>query len=347
MNRKILVILRYTKTGLVSVLSALFFLSLSCQQQAKTNSNYEIATWKDFKQAAVCFTFDDGSKNHYDVAIPMFDAYDFKLTMFVPTRWSPRWDILKKAAANGHEIASHTVSHAKLSSLTDARQEAELADSQNEINLNIGSKECLTLAYPDCVTGLYEIVSKYYIAARGCQGFIEQSTPADFLNISSIICGRSGAVRSETDFIKMTEDALSANGFCVFLIHAIDDDVGYSPLSSEILKQELAYLLKNRDRVWVATFVDIVKYIKERDDVSISETAAEKNRIIFKVTDNLDNGIYNSPLNIRRRLPINCLDASVSQNGKQIQSTIVTLNSVRYVAFELIPDSGDVYINLK
>jgi len=42
---------------------------------------------------------------------------------------------------------------------------------------------------PELQVGDVPLCEKYYIAARGCQGKIEKSTPDNFMNISSIICG--------------------------------------------------------------------------------------------------------------------------------------------------------------
>ncbi len=317
------------------------------QKSLKGNSDYEIGTWQDFKAAAICFTFDDGCLNQYKTAIPMFNEYGFKLTMFTVTSWSPDWEKLKKASLNGHEIASHTVHHSTLGQLPDDLQASELANSQNEINKYITDKKCLTLAYPNCVTGNYDIIGKYYIAARGCQGFIEGSTPNDFMDISSIICGVQGTVKTAGDFINKTDSAVSSGGLCVFLIHAIDDDSGYSPLLSSELRKELEYLKNINDKVWVAAFRDIVIYIRERNSVSIIETSNRNNIITLNVDDGLDKSIYNYPLTIRRKLPKNYNGASVSQNGKEVKSSIVNIDSAGYVMFDVVPDNGDVVLNLK
>ena len=51
----------------------------------------------------------------------------------------------------GHEIASHTVSHTDLSTLSDEAQTNELKNSQISIKANVPGQKCLTLAYPNCV----------------------------------------------------------------------------------------------------------------------------------------------------------------------------------------------------
>ncbi|MGA2142289.1 MAG: polysaccharide deacetylase family protein [Brevinematales bacterium] len=312
------------------------------------SQDYETGTWPDFKDAAVCFTFDDGCPNQYKTAIPMFDEYGFKLTMFTVTGWSPDWEKLKKASLNGHEIASHTVNHSSLGFLPAGMQDSELSNSQNEINKHIPDKKCLTLAYPNCIKGNYDICGKYYIAARGCGGVIESSTPSDFMDISSIVCGVQGTVKTGGDFISKTDSALSSGGLCVFLIHALDGDSGYSTLLSGELRKELEYLKSINGRVWVATFRDIVLYIRERNSITVIETSTLNNMITLKVSDGLDDSVYNYPVTLRRKLRPgeNFKNASAVQNGKEVKSSIVNTGSSVYLMFDVIPGKGDVVLKL-
>ena len=135
---------------------------------------YEIGTWQGFHTAAVSYTFDDSCSNQLALAVPMFDEFGFKLTLFTLTgcpSWAPaNWPELQAAAANGHEVASHTVSHSDLSTLTTAQQTNELVNSQSTINSHIPGNQCVTIAYPYCVPGNQSLTATYYIAARTCSG---------------------------------------------------------------------------------------------------------------------------------------------------------------------------------
>jgi oligosaccharide reducing-end xylanase len=48
---------------------------------------YELGTWPGFRQAAVSYTFDDGCSNQFAIALPMFNQFGFKLTLFTVTDW--------------------------------------------------------------------------------------------------------------------------------------------------------------------------------------------------------------------------------------------------------------------
>ena len=114
---------------------------------------YQVGTWQGFRQGAVSYTFDDDLPNQYSVAVPMFNAKGFKMTLFTVTTWLPGgdWTPVQTAASYGHEIASHTVTHTNLSSVSASVVTNELQASQSTINAHVTNQQCLTLAYPYCV----------------------------------------------------------------------------------------------------------------------------------------------------------------------------------------------------
>jgi oligosaccharide reducing-end xylanase len=313
----------------------------ACSQASDTS--YEVATWQGFKQAAVTYTFDDQCPNQFAVALPLFDEYGFKLTLYPVVNWGLDWEKVKSAAANGHEIGSHTMTHPYLDSLSIAAQDEELSRSKAIISENSGT-DCNTIAYPYCHLGDSATISKYYIAGRICDQAIVPKTPADYYNIPSIVCGNQGSVNSLADFQNRFTAAAESTGWCVLLIHGIDDDGGYSPLPSEVLRQSVEYLAQNKDTYWVATFKEALLYSKERDAVSIQETLHQRSEIRLEITDHLDNSVYNYPLTIRRPLPMGWTNAEVKQNGTVAPSKIVTVNQIKSIEFEAVPDGGSVSI---
>ncbi len=308
------------------------------------DSLYEVGTWQEFKSGAVSFTFDDNCPNQLSVVMPMFDKYGFKMTFFTVINWGPNWTALQAAASNGHEVASHTLSHASLGSLTDDQQITELKNSQDVINSHIEGQKCLTIAYPNCVLGNSSICKQYYVAARGCSGVVESKTPHDFMNISSIVCGSQGSVQRTNDFTNKANAAASSNGWVVFLLHAIDGEPGYSPTSSAELKGALDYLSQNENKFWVSTFGNVARYIKERNNVSVKQVSEEDTLIKVSMTDTLDDSIYNLPVTIRRVLPQGWTSARATQSGKILNSQIVNANSKSCIMFDAVPNSGEVML---
>lgn len=308
---------------------------------------YEIATWKGFTEAAVNYTFDDGCPNQFDVAIPMFDQYGFQLTIYPIPDWvsGDKWEIMKQAILNGHEMGSHTVTHPSLAELSHEDLRKELLNSRKTIEENTGTKKCYTIAYPFCVLPDLELCSEYYIAGRDCRGEIEKATPDSYYRISSIGCGDLSSFNTTEAITEKMLEAASQNGWCVFLLHGIDNDGGYSPVTSQVLKECLEYSDKNRDKYWVTSLLNTVLYAKERDAAVIEEKEKTEDHIIMQITDNLDDSIYNLPLTIRRQLPDTWENISVRQGGILLESKVNTENNKRYIVFEAIPDKGEVILS--
>lgn len=314
--------------------------------KAQIPKQYLVATWPGFKSAAVSYTFDDNTSNQLPVAMPLFDKYGFKMTLYTVSgsSWNPNWNTLKMAVANGHEVGSHTVSHPVLNSLTVENQGAELQQSKATIEANIPGYKCTTIAYPNCVIGNLGELKKYYFAGRICSGAIMPPSPSDFYNLSSIICGTQGSIKLAADFNNKVASAKSTTGWCVFLIHGIDNDGGWSPVQSTELASHLAFMNDNKSDYWVGTFADVAKYIRERNTVSLTETTVTADSLLVTVNDTLNNQMYNLPVTFKRLLPTGWSNAKVYSGNKIANYSITKSGSQKFVVFDAIPDQEKISI---
>jgi len=272
------------------------------------------------------------------------------LTLFTVTNpswgWAANWNGLQNAASEGHEIASHTVTHNSFSGMVDSLQENELKNSQDVINSHITGEQCVTIAYPYCNTGNNNLVRQYYFASRGCSGSTESKTPGNFMNISSIVCGSEGSIKTSANFKSGVDNATSTNGWVVYLFHGINgtEPGAYSPISEDTIRASLEYLKANPDKFWVYTFGGVAKYIRERNAASVSQISETEDSIEVSVTDTLDNSYYNCPITVRRPLPEGWASAVAIQNGITLTSKVVEVNSVKYIMFDVVPDGGDILL---
>jgi peptidoglycan/xylan/chitin deacetylase (PgdA/CDA1 family) len=106
-------------------------------------------------------TFDDGFLNFLTDAFPILEQYSVKSTIFSVAGYTGRfseWDVLprqphlskeqlREISDRGHEIGSHTMSHAKLTFLSDVDLERELSNSKKELEDIIG-KPVNSLSFP-------------------------------------------------------------------------------------------------------------------------------------------------------------------------------------------------------
>lgn len=314
--------------------------------EAGTPPSYRVANWYGFKDCAITFTFDDLTPNQLPIAMPLFDSYDFKMTFYPILSWNPDWNKLKTAVLNGHEVGSHTITHPNLANETDTfKLISEIRDSQKKINSELTQQLCNTIAYPYCAVNatVKGVVKDTYIGARICSGQVEQATPADFYAVSSISCGKLGLNTAQALNDKAAE-AKSRNGWCVFLLHGVNDDGGYSPIQDTVLRAHLDYLKSENSSYWVATFSQVLKYIRERDALIISEIQVSPRKIVVTMEDSLPDKLYDVPLSVKRVLPAKWKSAAVFRNGVRLKSEMITEQGKQYICFNFIPDNQ--YINI-
>jgi peptidoglycan-N-acetylglucosamine deacetylase len=333
----------------VILLIAILLAAVNTSYSRTIDPNYEIGTWSGFRTAAVSYVSDAAYlQNIYDIGVPMFNSYGFKLSLFEIPNWGPPWAKAQAAAAQGHELASLLMNHENLPDLTTAQATSTLSQSQIVINSylsGIPGSQCLIVGYPNCNIAYKSLIAQYYIAARTCSASINTSTPSDFYAINSLIVGSASSLNSTASIVAKHNQAASSGGWVVYLVHAIDSEAGYSPISSTVLNGTLQYLDTHRSTFWVNNFLNVVKYIKERNDASVSETYNTGDSITLSVTDTLSNTIYNYPITIRRPMPSGWLAAKVSQNGLPVNYSIVKVGSVKYLMFDVVPDGGDVVLS--
>lgn len=312
---------------------------------ASVPAPYTVATWHGFRKAAISYTFDDNTPGQFSTALPLFNEKGFRMTLYPVVEWNgDNWQRLIDAAAAGHEIGSHTLTHPRLNTLTIEEQATEVEGSKQTIDAHIPGQQCVTLAYPYCVSPARELTEGAYIAARTCSQEIVSATPSDYYQISSIVCGDKGTVQTKRNFEQTHQNALSRGGWAVYLIHGIDDDGGYSPLSSTILGQSLDYLKERPELYWVDTFANVIRYIQEREAVSLSERAEGSDLLFLTITDGLDDAIFQHPLTFRRPLPDGWTGARVHQGLHFSEAETVEIEGVTYLVFDAIPDAGEVLL---
>jgi hypothetical protein len=311
-----------------------------------SSPTFEIGTWGNFAQGAFSQTFDDygmsglGQIAGGNAGQAAFDAYGFHMTIFVVAGSNSNWAPLKTAFAKGHEIASHNNNHDSNAS--------GIVPSQTTIKQNVPGEKCVTMAYPNCNTPGDAQVLQTYIAGRNCNGQVNSKTPSNFAQIGSKMFG-SGSCGCPNDAASMNsfaDQAASGNGWAVTCNHGIGSDShSWAVTSLDAMKSHLSYLDKNRSKIWIETFGNVARYIKERDAAKVTPKSSTSSSYTITVTDNLSDDIFNFPLSIRCEMPSGWSTANVTQNSKDVKDTIVTVSSKKYIMFQAVPDAGDVVIS--
>lgn len=128
-------------------------------QSATTNSITSDTANMETKR--ILITFDDGFQNVFDHALPVLEEVDFKASVFCVTDYigkSSGWDVygnskhldkhsILRLSDLGHEMGSHTCTHANLPYLSEKDLIKELYDSKSKLQ-DITGKAVTSLSFP-------------------------------------------------------------------------------------------------------------------------------------------------------------------------------------------------------
>ena len=321
------------------IISFLINLFILIDYTSNEPKKYEIASWYDFKPAAITYSFDDGTFNQIQKGVPLLDKYYYKGSFNLITSRNHDWEAYRKAAENGHEISSYTVNHSNLKEIDIEISKMELKESKKYIEKMVG-QECVTLAYPYCKAEDYDIAKKYFISARACSGKLVDPNPENMFKLSSIIIGNKAKYQTGRDLNKLVQKAYEEKKWIIFLIHGIDEDGGSSPIKSFEFESHLRYVKSYEDLYWVATFKDVSKYILEANSLIIKENKNKEGNIIIDVSCEYTTKItkLDVPITVSRIIDSTCLKPIIL-NKKGIIINKIILGKI---IFDVIP--GEKYI---
>ena len=140
-------------------------------------------------------------------------------------------------------------------------------------------------------------------------------------------------------------DTVSAhdNIWLVLVFHGVDG-IGWEPRTTSDLETYFKYIKKKDDEVWVATFGDVTKYIRERMNTKLG-TSKKGDRIIINLTHSLDKIIYNAELTLKTYVPANWNKAKTNQDGKIKTATTSKDNKGNFIIYEATPNAGAIEIS--
>jgi sialate O-acetylesterase len=233
------------------------------------------------KQAAVVLTYDDALNVHLDNAIPALDALQLKGTFFLTAAapaFTERLAEWKKAAANKHELANHTLFHPCDGSLPgrgfvtsdydlasySVRRMTDEVRMTNTVLQTLDGKQERTFAYPcgDTKKGgvtYMDSLKGDFVAARGVHSEMIPNKATNVYNVGSyMINGQSGE-----ELIALVKKAMQTKSLIVFLFHGVGGEHSLD-VSLEAHQKLLRFLKDNEKKIWNPTFLEAANYIKAK-----------------------------------------------------------------------------------
>jgi len=266
------------------------------------------------------------------------------------------WEDYQAYAAEGHEIASHTVTHPRLAVLDEANLLYELEQSKADIQKFLGEKYTFSAECPYGTEDerVMEYAHKIYPALRN-------RMPESYLDELNRWSKRQ-AGESDKEYVQWQRGPLTNismevmkswvdtcivhdNIWLVLVFHGIDG-IGWEPRTGAELEEYFNYMNERRADLWVATFSDVTKYMRERKNTAIS-TIVEDDIIKVSISSELDPEVYDVPITLKTYVPKGWRTTMLHRKTKQENPLTLVIQKDAlgsYVLYSVSPGEGEVLL---
>jgi len=242
-------------------------------------------SWPDGRKAAVSLAYDDALDSQLDHAIPALDRHGLRGSFYLQLSREPvqrRMAEWRAAARNGHELGNHSLFHQcsaskpdrawvepqrDLDTTTAAQMRDQVVLANSMLYAMDGATErTYTVPCGDTMASDGDYVATLgdqFVAIKVIGGaVVPNMRTLDPLAVPvDAPVGVSGA-----QLIAQVEEAARRGTMVNFTFHGIGGD--YLTVSSEAHAQLLAYLDARRDIYWTDTFVNLMRWVRQRQAAS-------------------------------------------------------------------------------
>jgi hypothetical protein len=225
--------------------------------------------WSPY-QGAVSLTFDDGTQNQLDQAVPALDEFGLKGSFYLNPggdNWAARLAPWQAVAAAGHEIGNHTLTHpcpdnvlgrtGGYEDLSLAEMQADILEAQARLEQLVPAQAGWTFAYPCYGTTVGSgvdrqsyspLVARHFLAGRvwGEYGFGNDPALVD------LSCAWSQSVErmSGHEMIGLVEEMTARGQWAILVFHEIDGS--RLTVASHDFRMLLRHLRRRAADIWTA-----------------------------------------------------------------------------------------------
>jgi peptidoglycan/xylan/chitin deacetylase (PgdA/CDA1 family) len=268
---------------LIVLIAALLAGLASIRAPAIQQSTVNAFTWPAGKRAAISLSFDDARESQLDEGLRVLAETHTKVTFYLTaTNLATRAADWRKAAAAGHELGNHSMTHPcsgnfvwsrdqALEDFTLDRMRGELTNANRAIADATGVSP-VTFAYP-CgqsfvgrgrhVASYVPLVSEMFIAARGWLG--EAPNDPSFVDLAQVL----GYPMDDVDIAALepiVNDTVARGQWLVLAGHDIGTSPGHQVTRSATLRALLQSIHAPARGVWVDTVANVAAHINQSRD---------------------------------------------------------------------------------
>jgi peptidoglycan/xylan/chitin deacetylase (PgdA/CDA1 family) len=264
------------------------------------------------------------------------------------------WADFRKYAGEGYEIASHSITHATMPGLDEANIRYELEKSKEEIKNQLGDKYTFSVEVPYGYEDdrVMQIAYKIYPALRNRmpEPFLKEidraskelphPTDKDYVQWQ-----RGPLHKTPLSLMKSWVDTTDANKdmWLVLVFHGIDS-LGWEPTPIPKLEEYFNYIKAREDKLWIATFGDATKYMREREHATVNSNEKD-GKISVTLTHSLDKTKYDLPLTLKTYVPDKWRKVTVSQGQNTKIVDVQHDEKGNYVLYQMEPNTTNALLS--
>ncbi|MDR3697501.1 polysaccharide deacetylase family protein [Mucilaginibacter sp.] len=259
------------------------------------------------------------------------------------------WDDFRQDAAKGYEFASHSITHAGMPGLDSLNIIYELTKSKEEISKQMGEKYTFSTEVPYGYENarVMSIAYKIYPALRN-------RMPEPWLTELDRPSKKTPGV-SDKDYVQWQREINTGaplplmkswvdttvarkDTWLVLVIHGVEG-LGYEARPVSLLDTYFQYIKSFNSKLWVATFGDVTKYMREREAATVTAKIV-KGEIKITLAHSLDKTMYNLPLTLKTYVPSEWKKAIITKGKKVQKITVERDDKGRFIQYKAYPNDG-------
>jgi len=263
------------------------------------------------------------------------------------------WEEISALAQRGYEFASHTVTHPRLAALDDANMVYELEKSREEILDHLGFKHTFSVECPygtENPRALQFALARYPLARNLMpDAFVEDidrfsSADPTASGKEYVRWQRGPLTETPMSLMKSWVDTTAAreNVWLVLVFHGVNG-IGWKPKTDADLKEYFGDIKAKEDKLWVATFQDVGKYMRERMHGSV-RSYKDGDGISVVLRDELTDASYDLPLTLKTYVPAPWRAAEIRQGNRTQRVEVVRDHAAGYVMYQAAPNAEVVTV---
>jgi len=264
------------------------------------------------------------------------------------------WDDFRKDVSQGYEIASHSITHATMPGMDEANIRYELEKSKEEIKNQLGDKYTFSTEVPYGYEDdrVMQIAYKIYPALRNRmpEPFLKEidRSSKDLPHPSDkdyVQWQRGPLHKTPLALMKSWVDTTCANKdmWLVLVFHGIDS-LGWEPTPIPKLEEYFNYIKDREDKIWIATFGDATKYMREREHATVS-TNEKDGKISVMLSHSLDNSMYDLPLTLKTYVSDKWKKVKISQGANTKTIEVQHDGNGTFVLYQAEPNATNLLLS--